>query len=294
LVCSIATMPKLSTRSDSTSTDTTSEALVGVAAADIEAMVKAACHKAVDVLKTELLNMFTDITTRLQSVEKSLLSLEQKVADHDSALNDVSGRVLNIQCSVDDIMSSRDDTHARTQESLKQLEAIRFEARNAMCIANDVEQYGRRNNIRIRGFKLRHDEDCQTAVAAFINDKLQINITREDIDAAHILPTKTDTSADAVPPSSASSSTLESRQHATPAIIVRFKRRDVRDSVLRKRRLLKNSSISIVEDLSALNSQTLNRVSRHPDTVTAWTWNGKIYVLTRSGAKLLVRPFQSL
>ena len=57
-------------------------------------------------------------------------------------------------------------------------------------LANDVEQYGRRNNIRIRGLKLRHGEECQTAVAMFLNENLQVNINCEDIEAAHILPTR--------------------------------------------------------------------------------------------------------
>jgi len=57
---------------------------------------------------------------------------------------------------------------------LQQLEVIRAEARNVICMANDVEQYGRRNNIRIRGLKLRHGEECQTAVAMFLNDNLQV------------------------------------------------------------------------------------------------------------------------
>ena len=219
-------MPKPPTRSDSTSTDSTSGTLVGVSTADIEAIVKAACQKATEVLKTELLNMFTDITGRLQSLEQRFLSLEQKVVDHDSAMNDVSGRVLNAQCSVDAIMGSRNDSHTRIQESLKQLEVIRSEARNAMCMANDVEQHGRRNNIRIRGLKLRHDEDCQTAVAAFFNAKLQINITHEDIDAAHKLPTKPDNGADSAQSSSASSS-----QRTTPTIIVRVLRNVMLETV---------------------------------------------------------------
>lgn len=288
-------MPKPPTRSDSTGTDTTSETMVGVTTAEIESLVKGACQKAMEVLKTELLNMFSDINTRLQTIEQRLQTMEQKVGDHDSALNDVSGRVWNIQHTVDDIAGNRDDAHVRIQESLQQLEAIRTEARNAMCMANDVEQYGRRNNIRIRGLKLRHGEECQTAVAMFFNENLQVNINREDIEAAHILPTRSDNSAESVPPSSASaSSSTQSRQRAPPTIIVRFKKRDVRDSVLRKRRLLKNSSVSIVEDLTTLNSQTLNRVSKDPKTATAWTWNGKIYVLTKSGDKLPVRPFQIL
>jgi len=127
----------------------------------------------------------------------------------------------------------------------------------------------------------------------FLNEKLQVNISCKDIDAAYILPTRSDNSAESLPTSSASAaSSTQSRQRALPAAIVHFKKRDVRDSVLRKRRLLKNSSVSIIENLTTLNSQTLNRVCKDPKVETAWTWNGKIYVLTKSGDKLSVRPFQ--
>ena len=62
-------MPKPPTRSDSTSTNTSSEAMVGVTTAEIESLVKGACQKAMEVLKTELLNMFSDINTRLQTID---------------------------------------------------------------------------------------------------------------------------------------------------------------------------------------------------------------------------------
>ena len=62
-----AGMPKPMTRSESVS-DSTEVSAVGVAPTDIDAMVNAACQKAIDVLKTELMKMFSDITSRLVSV----------------------------------------------------------------------------------------------------------------------------------------------------------------------------------------------------------------------------------
>ena len=62
-------MPKPMTRSESVSDST--EVSVGVVPTDIDAMVNApnaACQKAIDVLKTELMKMFSDITSRLVSV----------------------------------------------------------------------------------------------------------------------------------------------------------------------------------------------------------------------------------
>ena len=41
---------------------------MGVVPTDIDAKVNAACQKAIDVLKTELMKMFSDITSRLVSV----------------------------------------------------------------------------------------------------------------------------------------------------------------------------------------------------------------------------------
>jgi len=61
-----AGMPKPITRSGSVSDST--EWPVGVAPTDIDAMVNAACQKVIDILKTELIKMFSDITSRLVSV----------------------------------------------------------------------------------------------------------------------------------------------------------------------------------------------------------------------------------
>jgi len=83
-------------------------------------------------------------------------------------------------------------------------------------------------------------------------------------------------------------------QRGPPVVVVRFQKRDVRDGVVLKRRLLKGSRYSIVEDLTALNSKTLTRVSKDRNVAAAWTWNGKVHVMTKSGQKLTVRPFQSL
>jgi len=56
-------------------------------------------------------------------------------------------------------------------------------------MANNVEQYGLRKNIRIRGLPLCNNSQWQAAVVAFLNENLQANITSEEADGARILPT---------------------------------------------------------------------------------------------------------
>ena len=72
--------------------------MLGVA--DIDAMVKAACQKALDILKSELMKMFSDITSRLMSVEQRLENLELKLTIKIRLRNDPSNRVMGIVSSV--------------------------------------------------------------------------------------------------------------------------------------------------------------------------------------------------
>jgi len=239
---------------------------VGVSQAEIEIIVQAACEKAVNVLKQELVKMFSEFGSRLQSVEGRLATLEQKSDDLECRVNDMVDKTPGVPSG------QLDDVRA-------EIEGVRREARAAMCAANDVEQYGRRWNIRIRGLDVGQNDNCQVIVTEFLNRKFQLQTTDQDIEAAHILPT---TVSDSQP----------TAQQRRPTVIVRFRNRILRDAVMRKRKSLKGSQFSIVEDLTSLNARTLTRVSKNPDVNNAWTWNGKIYVLLKNGEKRQVKPYQ--
>ena len=77
-------------------------------------------------------------------------------------------------------------------------------------------------------------------------------------------------------------------------VIARFYDKSLRDRVIRQRKLLKNSGYTIVEDLTSLNVEVLNRLRRDSDVDKCWSWNGHIYALLKNGRKVRVRPFQSL
>ena len=73
-------------------------------------------------------------------------------------------------------------------------------------------------------------------------------------------------------------------------ILVRFRDCKTRDQVIRQRRQLKNTRITIVEDLSSLNVDLMNRLRRPEDASKCWSWNGHVYALLKDGNKLRVRP----
>ena len=233
-------MPK-NTRSESTS-----DSAVGVSGVDLGDMVQTACEKAVQVLKQEFVKMFSEFSDRQGSVEIHLVAIEQTSADHAAAMNDFSNRLMKVQCAMDGVLFADGGEGSRVQEVKKELEGVRAEARAAICAANNVEQYGRRNNIRIRGLAIDEVTDCQASVVTFLNNKLNMNIIADDIKTAHILPTRP-----ANTESTQSSAENTPRQRGRPpVVIVRFRKRDLRDNILQKRRQLKNTRFAIVEENS--------------------------------------------
>ena len=136
-----------------------------------------------------------------------------------------------------------------------EVEALKEQVRASESLTNSNEQlYSRRNHIRIRGL-IVNDGDYKRAVAHFCTNQLSLRnnngkyqrIEESDIDAAHPLPVRSQGSR----PGSADS---------LPTIIVRFHQRDLRDNIIRSRKLLKGKKITISEDLTARNQQLLSKL----------------------------------
>ena len=62
-------------------------------------------------------------------------------------------------------------------------------------------------------------------------------------------------------------------------VIVRFVSRRHRMEVIQARRNLKGSGIATVEDLTPLNKERLDRVSKHKAVKSTWTKDGRIFAL---------------
>jgi len=116
------------------------------------------------------------------------------------------------------------------------LKAMKDNRRTALA-ANETEQYGRRNNLRLKGLHIDPNEDCQKVLSEFINTKLQVHLREDDIELAHPLPVRREgarsQSAQSSHPSSATSSSRDS------IMIARFHDKSVRDRVIRQWKLLK-------------------------------------------------------
>jgi len=239
----------------------------------IQKAVSAAVSAAITVLREEFAKQFDEYNARITEMEK--------------ALSDIGDRLSSVETSVsvNGTRSGGGEEPVSDQADERRLQAVQDEARQFMVIANDNEQHNRMNNLRIRGINADRSVNCRTAATEFIRSKLHISISPDDLEAAHPIPNRPATS------STAEAARASSRE---PTVIVRFWRRELRDDVLRNRRVLKGTPFSIGEDLTALNLKTLNRLRNSHQVNKTWSWNGRIYALLSSGRKIIVKPFQTI
>ena len=111
---------------------------------------------------------------------------------------------------------------------------------------------------------------------------------------AHPVPVRTHkiSTAHATPSDSGQSPPPPVTEHS---VIVRFANKSLRDEVIRARKALKKSAVSIIEDLTSLNVQTLNRLKNDSRIKSCWSWNGKLFAVPEGhDVKLQIKPFQSL
>ena len=137
-----------------------------------------------------------------------------------------------------------------------------------------LEQYGQRNCLLIHGLPEKSTgsvEDTDEAVINVIQEKLNVELSRNDIDRSHRLIRQR-------------SSTL-----AKPRpIIVKFARYNKRSEVFRMKKHLKGSGVSISESLTSKRQALLRAADSHPETSTAWSMDGRIIGLLHNGKKIVL------
>lgn len=128
---------------------------------------------------------------------------------------------------------------------------------------NELEQYGRRNNIRINGIPEVGTEDADTTthtVIETLNNKIEnLNLTPQQIDISHRLGPQ-----------------LPGKKRQ---IIVKFVSRMIREKVITNRRKFKGTDIFICEDLTKMNNDVLSslRLKQKDEIKQAWSKNGNLY-----------------
>ena len=136
------------TRLSSTSKMDDAPVSVSITASEVESIVQKAVLQAVTEIKELINNKLAELDNRISATESRILAVEERLSQMELCRSVVNN----------------DDTTALSME----LDAVRSESRESLLLANDNEQFSRRNNLRLCGLKSVNGEDCRLTAANFI------------------------------------------------------------------------------------------------------------------------------
>ena len=224
-----------------------------------------AAMKVVSVrLEASLKNIFTEQFDRLES---RVFDIEHKV---DTEVRKVNESIRSHKTETNKIIN---DHETRIYDNEKDIFARGNDIYDIELKCNDLEQYTRRNSIRIHGMPEKSlgasPENTSELVSDLLYNKLELET---DIEVAHRVGVK-------------------GRNPKNPrSKIVKFLRRSDKRAVMLRRKLLKGSKISISDDLTSRNVNLIKEARDHNRIEAVWSWDGKVYAKGVNGHKFLLRP----
>lgn len=178
--------------------------------------------------------------------ENFMDKLESKISSSLDQLNDtIDKKFADLKSSVNIL----DKTINSIQTGLKSLEG-----------KNDLlDQYNKRNNLRVHGITECENEDVLQVLLDFINSDLNVSCNLNDIDSVfRIGKTK--------------------NLKYSRIIHVQFVTNIKRNEVFAAKKKLKNKNISIFEDLTKCRYELLKLAKKKYGNKQAWSTGGNIYV----------------
>ena len=213
------------------------------------------------VLNNNILTLSSKVDSfqaELASVKKENQQLKEKLEQTDSKYKELNDKIESLE---------------KTYQT--KIHRATVEVQNTQLWANSNEQYSRATNIKIFGLQQQDSEDCVQVVQDLFQDKLGLDIPTEDIDAAHRSRSKTNT--------------------GPLPMMVKFRNQTTKNTVIQNRKKLKSTNISIHEDITKLNLETVNRVKNHPKIKSCWFSRGHILAIPVDGGhKFRVNPFDNV
>ena len=201
------------------------------------------------------------------------------------------GRVMQLECQLKNKENEICSLHA-------DLEKEKTSIQNHDLKYNEIEQYSRRNNLRIFGIAEKKGENTDQLVID-VAKRIGVKISLDDIDRSHRTG-KPHAREDPPAPTDESRKSEEATQDAVRPrpILVKFTSYRRRHDMITQRRKLKKTKISISEDLSKFKLDLLRETAKHPSVRQAWTTDGRIIALlgASNGKNItkLISTFQDL
>lgn len=216
-------------------------------------------------LKDELVK---SIKSEMDKVYEQLKLLKTKVLSAETETEELKNSNSDMIVKLEEIEKERDESQKKNEELEAQLSEREARLKDHEVRLNDIEQYTRRNSVRIYGDTDKNEtiEHSRDLVIKLLKDKLLITVQSHEIDVAHRLG--------------------RFMKEGCRPIICKFVSRTLKRDVIKKRRSLKGSQIIIREDLTPKNAKILERASGKDEVVSACSDEGKITGLLLNGKKV--------
>ena len=257
--------------------------------------VKADYQQEINSLRNELNVVRNNQELVTEQCKQNIDSLKQDVSILIEKTDHILGSLTYLADEYDDFNVKLTANSQVSQRNLINICELKKEVDYIICKQNvaeaqldDLEQYGRRENLEIHGVPLKRDENTNEIVKSVVSS-LNVRLDDHQISTSHRL---------------ASSYKKIQRSQATeqpPPIIVRFANRDKRNEIYKKRKLLKlncktelmshNSSpnITIQENLTPLRKSIYKAAKQAKAALNykfAWTSQGKIFLRQDTDTKV--------
>ncbi|XP_072168546.1 uncharacterized protein [Diadema setosum] len=181
----------------------------------------------------------------------------------DKAFTKLHSRVEVLEGQVHDLQNECDNKSHQITVLKKEISQQSDRIQNLVQGQLNLEQYSRRNCIRIFGVREATGECTDNILCDIAQSKLGITINpATDIDRSHRTGRKKP----------------ESASHSPRPIIVKMTSYKRKHQILTARRKLKGSGISIHEDLTKHNVDLLRKATHHQKVKNAWSSDGRIIV----------------
>ncbi|CAH2020710.1 unnamed protein product [Acanthoscelides obtectus] len=191
-------------------------------------------------------------TTDMREIKSTIIN-----TFNEKFLQEIVGKVVQL------VEKQFEERLNRNEEEIQTLcdrvENLEKDNRRLIIKMDDQEQMERSQNVRIFGLKEEGAEDLGNVIVDLFQNKLKVNIQEKVIVKYHRIPNK-------------------NSNNSTSAVLVRFTSSDSRASVLKNRKLLKNTGIRIKEDLTKSRLKLFKRCIDLFTKNNAWILRGNIYV----------------
>ena len=175
---------------------------------------------------------------------------------------------------------------ASLAEQKVELNRAKAQIQSQRCELERLEQYTRRDNVRIFGMEEVEGENTSQVVVQLAKE-IGVDMTEADLSTCHRLGV----------PGTGNPGSRRARGKPRP-IIARFCRRDVKASLMRNKKELKKKeafkAVFLADDLTRLRSRLIQAMKKDENITRVWTVEGKVFYVIKRGGREGKRSLDSI